>query len=185
MLRSLIALVVLTGLSAAQNSAFCDAHQGLCPCGDSTSPYESGCPNSVWSEGASTHFAWNGLWCSYASVVADQTTLPGSAAYELYVLNVPPGSAVVICQGTDQHAPTPFGDGLRCVGGSLIRIVSRNAPNGWLRYPEPGVEPPISIRGAIPPGGGGRYYQTIYRNAASFCTPATFNTTNGWGVSWS
>ena len=29
-----------------------------------------------------------------------------------------------------------------------------------------------------------RYYQVWYRNAAAFCTPSTFNTSNGYAVTW-
>jgi hypothetical protein len=39
------------------------------------------------------------------------------------------------------------------------------------------------VRGgvAVP---GTRYYQTWYRNAAAFCTVATFNLTNGVQIDW-
>jgi hypothetical protein len=36
-----------------------------------------------------------------------------------------------------------------------------------------------SLRGGVPAGGGSRGYQVWYRNAASYCTAATFNLTNG------
>jgi hypothetical protein len=29
-----------------------------------------------------------------------------------------------------------------------------------------------------------RSYQAWYRNAAAFCTPSTFNLTNGYSVTW-
>jgi hypothetical protein len=32
--------------------------------------------------------------------------------------------------------------------------------------------------------GSVRTYQCWYRNAASFCTPSTFNLTNGWQATW-
>ena len=41
-----------------------------------------------------------------------------------------------------------------------------------------------ALVGAIPPGGATRYYQTFYRNAAVFCTPATSNRTNGAAIVW-
>ena len=41
-----------------------------------------------------------------------------------------------------------------------------------------------SVRGGVPIGGGTFYYQVWYRNAASFCTAATFNLTNGLEITW-
>jgi len=31
---------------------------------------------------------------------------------------------------------------------------------------------------------GTRTYQVWYRNAAAFCTPSTFNLSNGWELIW-
>ena len=42
----------------------------------------------------------------------------------------------------------------------------------------------ISVKGAVPAGGAMRTYQCWYRNAASFCTTATFNLTNGFAIQW-
>ena len=77
-----------------------------------------------------------------------------------------------------------WGDGLRCIGGSLIRLGTKTNAAGVARYPEAG-NAPISIRGQTPPGSGlVGYYQTTFRNAASYCTPNTFNSTNGVRVVW-
>jgi hypothetical protein len=89
-------------------------------------------------------------------------------------------------QGTAQvnaGLGAPFGDGLRCVGGSVIRLGLETNVAGVSQYPS-GVEAPVSIRGAIPGAGSVRYYQCWFRNAAAFCTPATFNLTNGMAVTW-
>jgi hypothetical protein len=40
------------------------------------------------------------------------------------------------------------------------------------------------VKGLLPPGGGTRYYQVIYRNAADYCTSATFNLTDAQKVTW-
>jgi len=42
----------------------------------------------------------------------------------------------------------------------------------------------VSLQGQIPFYGGTRTYQVSYRNSASFCTPATFNISNGMIVVW-
>jgi hypothetical protein len=40
------------------------------------------------------------------------------------------------------------------------------------------------VRGSVPAGGGVRTYQAWYRNAAAFCSAATFNLTNAVEVTW-
>jgi hypothetical protein len=42
----------------------------------------------------------------------------------------------------------------------------------------------ISVVGGVPSIGGNRYYQVWYRDSAAFCTPSTFNLTNGLQVVW-
>ena len=78
----------------------------------------------------------------------------------------------------------PWGDGLRCIDGSLIRLGTKTNVGGAAQYPE-AVNAPISVRGQTPIGSGRvAYYQTTFRNAASFCTPFTYNATNGVRVVW-
>jgi hypothetical protein len=48
-----------------------------------------------------------------------------------------------------------------------------------------GTDPDISVIGMVASGVGlTRYYQAWYRNAAPYCTGATYNTTNGFRVDW-
>ena len=53
---------------------------------------------------------------------------------------------------------------------------------GASQFPAAG-DPPVSIKGGIS-APGTREYQIWYRNAASFCTSATFNLSNGLLVTW-
>jgi hypothetical protein len=78
---------------------------------------------------------------------------------------------------------TVFGDGLRCVQGTVIRLGTKVNAAGGSSYPVSGDQS-ISVRGAITQSGSGRYYQVWYRNAAAFCTASTFNLTNGVQVTW-
>lgn len=49
----------------------------------------------------------------------------------------------------------------------------------------PGVgDAGLSTLGGGQSAGSPRTYQVLYRNAASFCTSATFNVTNGVRVVW-
>jgi hypothetical protein len=75
-----------------------------------------------------------------------------------------------------------FGDGLRCAGGVVIRLGTKTNVAGTSSYPS--GSQPISIKGANA-AGNVRMYQCWYRNAAAFCTPSTFNLTNGLQATWS
>jgi hypothetical protein len=92
---------------------------------------------------------------------------------------------VIYLQGTLQANGgngSVLGDGLRCVGGSLVRLGTKiNSSNGST-YPGSG-DLPISIRGALPPGGGTRTYQAWYRNPSGPCGSGS-NLTNGVQVTW-
>ena len=46
-----------------------------------------------------------------------------------------------------------------------------------------GTDPDVHAMGHIT-APGTFHYQAYYRNAASFCTSRTFNTTNGLSVTW-
>ena len=88
------------------------------------------------------------------------------------------------------ESPVTFGDGVRCIGGSLKRLGVKVAVAGSASYPGPG-DPAISARSAalgdlIRPGTF-RYYQVYYHDtSASFCNPprATFNASNAVMVAW-
>ena len=77
---------------------------------------------------------------------------------------------------------TVFGDGLRCAGGMVVRLGTKTNVAGSSHYPAAG-DPSVSVRGSIT-APGTRTYQVWYRNAASFCTPSTFNLSNGLSIVW-
>jgi hypothetical protein len=148
---------------------FCSGDLGLCPCG--VGAPGRGCPSSFNGSGAS--LAATGT----ASISADTLVLQASG------LSV---SHVTFFQGSalaGEGLGTPFGDGLLCAGGSVVRLGHRLATGGVATLPGPS-ETPLSVRGAVPPGGGLRTYQVWYRNPAPYCTSATFNTTNGVALLW-
>lgn len=150
--------------------AFCfgDGSYGDCPCSNLGSG-GGGCANSLTGGGVLTP-------TGFAFVSSDSFTLTTS--------NLPSSVPCLFFQGTSASTPgTSFGDGLRCASGSILRLASKMASGGVATYPELGDEP-ISVRGNVPTGGAQRYYQCWYRNAAAFCTSATFNTTNGVSVRW-
>jgi hypothetical protein len=75
-----------------------------------------------------------------------------------------------------------FGDGLRCASGNVVRLDIVASPSGTAQCPASGAAS-IAARSGAPPGGV-RVYQAWYRDAATFCTSATFNLTNGLAVQW-
>jgi hypothetical protein len=119
-----------------------------------------------------------------ASWIADWMCI----SLQLLGSGMPPGSSCLYFQGTTQiggGSGVPFGDGLRCVGGSVVRLGTMvNDATGASRVPQSPGDPPLVTRGLIPIDGGTRYYQAWYRNAAAYCTASTFNLTNGLSVVW-
>jgi hypothetical protein len=159
-------------------SPFCygDGSAGACPCANSGSAGH-GCENSAATGGA--RLSATGAPALQADDV--QLTSSGELSQSLSIM----------LQGSGSIAPASFGDGLRCVGGSLKRLYVHTAVNGSVTAPQAG-EPSISARSAalgdtIPPGAT-RYYQVYYRDAlASFCPApqgSTFNVSNGLAVEW-
>ncbi len=152
-------------------AVFCsgDGSGTPCPCGNNAS-VGRGCGNSL---GAGARLSATG-----AAAVSSDTLV-----FEVFPI---PNSSVLFFQGTTQvngGAGSVFGDGLRCAGGAVIRLATKLAASNLATYPV-GPDVPVSVRGAVPPSGGVRTYQAWYRNAAAFCTPSTFNLSNGWQVSW-
>ena len=161
----------LTYTSTFAGAAFCsgDGTGTQCPCGNNSSAGR-GCGNSL---GAGARLIGFGT----ASVAND--------SFVLSVFPVP-NSSVLFFQGTAQvsgGAGTVFGDGLRCAGGTVQRLGTKSASSNLAIYPGL-LDVPVSVRGTIPTAGGVRTYQAWYRNAAAFCTPSTFNLSNGWEVAW-
>lgn len=145
---------------------FGDGTGTACPCGNNGAA-GSGCANS--SNAAGAVLAASGL----ASVSADTLVLTGSG--------MPATGSCLYFQGTTQIS-TSFGDGLRCAGGTVVRLGTKVNSAGSSQYPAAGDQL-ISIRGMVPPGAT-RTYQAWYRNAAAFCTPSTFNLSNGVAITW-
>jgi hypothetical protein len=158
--------------------SFCagDGSWVACPCvNDGASDH--GCENSQSTGGARL------TWSGNASLSADDLVLTSAGERTR--------SLSILLQGNQEISPTTFGDGLRCVGGSLKHLYARNASGGAVTMPQ-GGDPSISARSAalgdpIPPNGV-RYYQVYYRDEApSFCPDppgSTFNASNGLRAAW-
>ena len=159
-------------------SAFCagDGSSSACPCANSGSTGR-GCANSAVGEGAR-------LVASGSASLANDTLVLNSTGELPSVLSI-------FLQGTAQISPASFGDGLRCVGGNLKRLYTKNALHGVASAPGAG-DPNVSTRSAALndplAAGATRFLQTYYRDpSASFCpapTGGTFNVSCGLAVTW-
>ncbi len=164
-----LAVVELVG-SIGTPLCFGDGSGIACPCGNNSAVgAEEGCLNS---------FAQGGklVGTGSPSISSDTLALQGSQM---------PNSSALYFQGTTTTgggAGITFGDGLRCAGGNVIRLGTKANSAGASQYPV-GADPSVSVRGQCVVGDV-RTYQVWYRNAAVFCTAATFNLTNGLSVTW-
>ncbi len=141
-----------------------------CPCANNGAPGR-GC---AWHNGPNgALLATSGRIAPSDTLVLEASGMPNSATALFFK-----GSALEL------GGSAVFGDGVRCAGGSIIRLGTKICVAGAAHYPEAG-NASISERSATPVGSGiSAWYQTHYRNAASFCTSATFNATNGVKVVW-
>jgi Tol biopolymer transport system component len=143
-----------------------------CPCGNDVMPsiLPRGCRNST---GSGARLAGNGR----TSVSNDLLVFTSSAM---------PGMTTALLVQGDQVAGNwegvlPFNDGHRCVEGNLLRLGTSQASGGTATFGATGAT--LSQRGQIPPQGGSRWYQVVYRNNAGPCNTLA-NSTNGVAVVW-
>ncbi len=149
---------------------FGDGSGVACPCGNSSAAGACvGCLNSLGVGGRLRSIG-------QARLSNDTVVLVGTDQ---------PNSSALYFQGMVQQsggAGLAFGDGLRCAGGSVVRLGTQVNSGGGSSYPLPG-QMSVSQRGMVLVPGV-RTYQVWFRNAAAYCTSATFNTTNGLQIVW-
>jgi hypothetical protein len=162
--------------STSTITSFCfGSGPAACPCNNAGLPGR-GCENSMNQGGA--------LLSTSGSTVPDTLRLMQGAMQ---------GNSLAIFAQGDLELPGPvfFGDGLRCVGGTLLRLYASSAIGGATSVPPFGA-PSISARSALlgdplSPGDV-RYYYAYYRDTVlSFCTGpqgSYFNVGNALRVVW-
>ncbi|MBK7875073.1 MAG: hypothetical protein IPJ77_04865 [Planctomycetes bacterium] len=143
-------------------------HTTPCPC-TNNGAVGNGCANSANAAG--------GKLDTTGGQPTDDVVLVGTG--------MPASVACIYLQG-DVLDDTTFGDGVRCCGGTLLRLRTKINVGGASSFPDSVETVTLSQRGGVTPGSGvRRYYQTYYRNAAAgFCPPETFNVTNGVYIDW-
>ncbi|MBI5364877.1 MAG: hypothetical protein HZA53_16995 [Planctomycetes bacterium] len=155
---------------ASPVDAFCPGDGSLtdCPCSNRGSAGR-GC-------------AWH---AEPAGALLETLGSPATDDVLLRALSMPTAGTSIFLKGAAlDPSGAAFGDGLLCLGGALLRLGTTASTAGTAQYPSlPGIT--LSARSGVLPGSGVvAYYQTWYRNAASFCTSATSNATNGVRVVW-
>jgi hypothetical protein len=149
--------------------AFCFGDASVCPCANAGVAH-AGCENSMRAGGARLE-ARGG-----ARIGEDALSLIGTGM---------PNSAALYMQGdarANGGVGRLFGDGLLCVGGSLVRLASLTSASGGSRFPADSTSSVSRAGGISAPCV--RHYQIWYRDAAPYCTPAIFNATNGVSLEW-
>jgi hypothetical protein len=149
-------------------SPFCFGNTG-CPCGNNSALSEqAGCRNSTGLGGRLT---------------GTGNTSVGSDTLSLQCSNLTGNPGIAVWFQSSAISLMPFSDGLKCIHGPLIRIgTGQPLVGGSVSYPV-GTQLPVSVKGMLPPTGGVRYYQAVYRNNGGPCGTG-LNITNGLSVVW-
>jgi hypothetical protein len=155
---------------------FGDGTDQFCPCFNSGMTGH-GCENSASTGGSVLSLTGT------ASLAADTAVFTASG--EL------PSVLSVLVQGSSTIFPANYGDGLRCVSGTLKRLYTKSASSGVVVAPQ-GGDPTVSSRSAALgdtiTAGSTRYYQIYHRDPnPTFCPDpvgSTFNISNGISVVW-
>jgi len=137
-----------------------------CPCGNNGGARE-GCANST-GEGAMLNGSGS------ASVSAANLILAGS--------QLDPNQPGLYFQGNNavnSGLGNPFGDGLRCAGGGVVRLQVRVANSSG----NSATTADIANRGGVAPGDT-KYYQLWYRNPGGSPCSSNFNLSNGYVITW-
>jgi hypothetical protein len=148
-----------------------------CPCGNNPSAYGYGCNNSANTGGA--------------QLVAAGTASIGSDDMLLISQFTNANALVIFNQGNVTLASSvPFGQGLRCVGGSLKRLYAKTASTGIAFAPgasDPSIHARSAALGDPISAGQTRSYYAYYRDPIVLggCSSAlTYNTTQAVQAIW-
>jgi len=151
-----------------------------CPCSNPPSGPERGCDNSSATGGAS-------LFVSGGEYLSSDTIVFTTAGEN-------PNALSIVLQGTTSiSAGAIYGQGVRCIGGSLKRLYSSYAQGGgrltvpYILAGEPTVHERSAAVGDIIQAGSTRWYMVLYRDQSVLggCpTSSSFNTTQTREVHW-
>ncbi len=174
--------VFIRDREATGSTSLCDPGAAgviACPCSNPPSGTGRGCDNSAATGGAS--LAASGS--AYLSMDSLVFTTSGEK----------PTATSVLLQGTAHAASgVVYGQGVRCVSGTLKRLFTKHAVAGSITAPDFGAgDPSVSVRSAalgdVIPSGQSRWYLVYYRDPTVLggCpASSTFNSTQTGQVTW-
>ncbi len=146
---------------------YCTCTAAFAPCGNDSAL--TGCKNST-GVGGSLDGAGT------TSLTTDDLTMDAAG--------LPPNTSTLLFAGPNQ-TQAAFGDGLRCIAGPTYRLGVHTATALGTTTYGPGLAGNLcSSFSQCLVAGGTFNFQIWYRNAAPFCTPSTFNLTNGVSVTY-
>lgn len=162
-----------------QSHSLChgDATSTACPCGNPSGALaQAGCANSTGDA---------------AKLVDTGDPSVSSDSLVLTCSGMDTTAIALLAEATSTTAPIGFGDGVRCFGGTLLRLYIHASSGGVSSFPAPG-DPSILAQsnalGGTITAGSKRLYQVYYRDASlSFCpspTGGTFNLSNALWIAW-
>jgi hypothetical protein len=156
-------------------TSFCEpGAQGVipCPCGNAPGGPRRGCDNASRTGGA--------------SLTGTGTAVPDDMS--LTVSGTRPSSVCLLVQGDQVGAGAPFGDGVRCVYGSVLRMGVRTASAGAATWPAaggPSLQTLSAQQGDPIAPGSSRHYFAYYRDSqAGWACNALFNSSNALRVNY-
>ena len=151
----------------------------LCPCSNPPVGPSRGCNNSAGTGGA--------------KLVASGVTHLSADSLVFTTSGEKPTALSIVLQGTAYvHTGIVYGQGIRCVGGSLKRLYAKNAVGGSITAPNFGagdlsVSAQSAAKGDTIQPGQPRWYLVYYRDNGVLggCSPeSNFNATHTGQVSW-
>ena len=159
----------VTVASSEPGSGFCfgDGSGTACPCGNAGGSGE-GCANDTGSGGV---------------LSASGSTSIGSDDLVLSATNLTSGPGLFF-QGNNavnSGNGNPFGDGLRCAGGSVVRLEVHFANAGNSFTADSTIS--VATKGGVSAGQTKRY-QYWYRDSGTSPCSSLFNLTNGYELTW-
>ena len=186
MLRWILAtgmLACLASTASAQLTGFCLPGVGgviTCPCSNPPTSTGPGCDNfGPMPPGGS----------GGALLASTGTSTVGTGTTLQFVISGEQGTVTVLfCGTTTLAAGVPFGAGVRCVAGNVIRSYKGQLTAGGIVFPNATTPTDTWTRSGMPPSGSTRFYYAVYRNAAAAgpcgSSAANFNATNAGAVTW-
>ena len=151
-------------------TSFCHGNQSTCPCGNDNdgSGGDAGCANGANSGGGALSTSGS------CSIAAADLVLSGSGLV--------PGQPGLYFQGNNAingGGGNPFGDGLRCAGGGVIRLEVGFADAAGASS----TSIDVGSKGGVAAGDIKRY-QLWYRDPNSSPCGGQFNLSNGMEITW-